>query len=112
LVIFASCGKAKEKKETNLAMVEEGEMAEKEKTEQKYVEGELLVKFKPEINAEERVKILTEEYGCEILDVIKGLDVYRIKIPKEKTVPEMVEILSKDERIKYAEPNYIYRLQL
>ncbi|MGE4357240.1 MAG: hypothetical protein AB7E08_01640 [Candidatus Omnitrophota bacterium] len=119
LLSFVSCGRAKEEnytseetfnEETKLAMVEEGEMVQK--PEPKYVEGEVLLKFKPEISAEEIVSIIKEEYQCEIIDIIKELDVYRIKIPKGKTVPEMVEILSKDERVKYAEPNYIYRLQL
>ncbi|MCM8783205.1 MAG: hypothetical protein NC818_00275 [Candidatus Omnitrophica bacterium] len=119
LLSFVSCGKAKEEvyesetkasEEVKIAMVEEGEMAQK--PELKYVEGELLVKFKPEVSAEEIITILKDEYQCEIIDIIKGLDVYRIKMPKGKTVPEMVELLSKDERVKYAEPNYIYRLQM
>ncbi len=112
---FVSCGKAKSetkpqaKSEIQLATVEEGEMAEK--PEQKYVEGEILVKFKPEVSPEEIAKIIKEEYQCEVLDVIKELDVYRLKVPRGKKVPEMVELFSRDERVKYAEPNIIYRLQ-
>lgn len=82
-----------------------------EKPEQKYAEGEILVKFKPEVSPEEIAKIIKEEYQCEVLDVIKGLDVYRLKVPRGKKVPEMVELLNKDGRVKYAEPNIIYRLQ-
>ncbi|MCM8779267.1 MAG: hypothetical protein NC898_04690 [Candidatus Omnitrophica bacterium] len=113
LFLLVSCGKAKEKssavKKTELAMVEEGKEMSQE--EQRFVEGEVLVKFKPEISAEEIVKIVKEEYQCEIMDVIEGLGVYRLKLPKGKKVLEMVETLRKDERVKYAEPNIIYRLQ-
>jgi len=102
---FLSCGKREGEK------LEEKVMFKEEAQEPRYVEGEVLVKFKPEIGLEEIEKIIKEEYRCEILDVIKGLEVYRLKIPKDKTVPEMVELLSKDQRVKYAEPNLIYRLQ-
>jgi len=115
---FVSCTKAKTdsrqeatpqaKVETKAKAVEEGTMSQEES---KYVAGELLVKFKPEVKAEDIPKIIKEEYHCEILDVIKGLDVYRLKIPAGKKVSEMVELLSKDARVKYAEPNIIYRLQ-
>lgn len=112
---FISCGRAKSetkpqaKSEIQLATVEEEEMAEKPA--QRYVEGEILVKFKPEVDVDEIARIIKEEYQCEVLDVIKGLDVYRLKVPRGKKVPEMVELLNKDARVKYAEPNMIYRLQ-
>jgi sRNA-binding protein len=118
---LVSCGKAKTQaqnksqsqasSEVKLAAVEE-EAMDKEKDEgPQYVAGEILIKFKPEVNIEDIPKIIKEEYKCEILDIIKGLEVYRLKIPAGKKVKEMVEILSRDPRVKYAEPNIIYRLQ-
>ncbi len=112
---FVSCGKAKTETknetalEANTAVVEEGDMDKEQRRE--YVEGEILVKFKPEVNSEDISKIVKEEYSCEIIDIIKGIDVYRLRIPADKKVPEMLELLNKDARVKYAEPNVIYRLQ-
>lgn len=117
LFIFSSCEKKKEvdsntETEISLGGVREEGMENEKTKEAKYVEGEVLVKFKPEISNEEIVKIIKEEYKCEILDVIEGLEVYRLKIPQGKKVIEMIEEMKKDTRIKYVEPNLIYRLQL
>ncbi|MCX5656694.1 MAG: hypothetical protein NTZ48_00425 [Candidatus Omnitrophica bacterium] len=109
--IFISCGKARTetKNDDNLgaksAVAEEGNMDKVNKRE--YVEGEILVKFKPEVNTENIQEIVEKEYDCEIIDIIKGIDVYRLKIPADKKVPEILELLNKDERVKYAEPNTI-----
>lgn len=112
---FVSCGKAKTETknetalEANAAVAEEGDMDKVNKRE--YVEGEILVKFKPKVNTEDIPVIVKEEYNCEIIDIIKGIDVYRLKIPADKKVPEMLELLNQDTRVKYAEPNMIYRIQ-
>lgn len=83
---------------------------DEEKEEPSYVEGEVLIKFNPEVDSSSHKEII-EEYDCSVKNVIEKLDVYRVKIPEDKTVPEMVDILSKDDRIKYAEPNVIYKVQ-
>ncbi len=73
-----------------------------------YVENEIIVKFKPgvaagvinELNLRHGV---TEKYESPY-GKFKVL-----KIPKGKTVPEMVEIYTKNPNIEYAEPNSIAR---
>jgi len=75
-----------------------------------YVKGEVLLKFKQDVPEGMHINVI-EEYGCSVLNVIENLNVYRVKIPEDKTVPEIIEILNNDERIKYAEPNMIYSIQ-
>lgn len=78
------------------------------KKDDKYKKGELLVKFKEGVS-EEEIRAINKEKGTEVLEFIKGIKVYRLKIISNKSVEDMVEAYSKDPRIEYAEPNYIQR---
>ncbi len=78
------------------------------KKDNKYKNGELLVKFKEGVT-EEEIKTINKGKGTDILEFIKGIKVYRLKITSNKSVENMVEAYSKDPRIEYAEPNYIQR---
>jgi serine protease len=78
------------------------------KKDDKYKKGELLVKFKEGVS-EEEISAINKEKGTEVLEFIKGIKVYRLKIISNKSVENMVEAYSKDLRIEYAEPNYIQR---
>ncbi|MFZ3091915.1 MAG: hypothetical protein WA240_15010 [Nitrospirota bacterium] len=78
------------------------------KKDDKYKKGELLVKFKEGVS-EEEIKAINKGRGTEVIEVIKGIGVYRLKIINNKSVEDMVEAYSKDPRIEYAEPNYIQR---
>lgn len=78
------------------------------KKDDKYKEGELLVKFKEGVS-EEEISAINKEKGTEVLEFIKGIKVYRLKIISNKSVKDMAEAYSKDLRIEYAEPNYIQR---
>jgi hypothetical protein len=81
-----------------------------EKPKAKYVEGEALIKFKEEIDDETARKIIAE-YNCKVIEKIASINVYKINLPKDKTVEEMVKVLNQDSRVKYAEPNYLFTLQ-
>ena len=83
----------------------------KEKTpeinaQKKYAPGEILVKFKPGVSKTE-IDNMNTFYGVSIIRHIEPIDVYHLKIPSTRTVPEMVELYSEDPRCSYAEPNYI-----
>jgi hypothetical protein len=74
-----------------------------------YVEGEILVKFKDGVSQEEIQKFLSE-YNLKVMEVIKSIGVYKLSLPEGKGVKEVLKEIEGDPRIKYAEPNYLFRL--
>ncbi|MEK6656291.1 MAG: hypothetical protein AABY58_02515 [Nitrospirota bacterium] len=78
------------------------------KKDDKYKKGELLVKFKEGVS-EEEIRNINKGRGTEVIEFIKGIKVYRLKIVSNKSVEDMVEAYSKDPKVEYAEPNYIQR---
>jgi PKD repeat protein len=84
----------------------------------KYVEGEVIVRYKPEI-ANDKVKYQSvtstvnekinpkkiEEIGSKRLNGIQY-----IKLPSNLSVEEAIKIYSEDPRVLWAQPNNIYRL--
>jgi hypothetical protein len=70
-----------------------------------YVQGQILVKFKETVSAE-RAQEINRMMGAEIIKIIRGLRVYHLKIPEDKTVPEMVRKYEALPEVEYAEPNY------
>lgn len=91
---------------------EQNEEAQEMEGEQEaqYIEGEILVKFKEDLAGEE-IDNFASDYNLKMMDIIKGINVYKFKLPEGKTVKEIVELLTQDTRVKYAEPNYIFKLQ-
>lgn len=105
LIIFsASCVAAQQEK---TFLTEKGTNIKKERTDV-YKEGELLVRFK-EVISEEDIRAINKEKGAEIVEFIKGIRIFRLKIITNKSVEEMVRIYSLDPRVEYAEPNYIQK---
>ncbi len=76
-----------------------------EKTPQ-YVTGEILVKFK-DVVTNKQIDSINSTYGTSVIYTSPYAGFKRIKIPDDKTVPEMVELYGKDSLVEYAEPNYI-----
>lgn len=70
-----------------------------------YVPGEVLVKFKAGVSVTE-INTIISANGATVIELIEGLNVYRLKIPTGVTVADMVHIFSGDPRCEYAEPNY------
>lgn len=116
VVIFSGMAKADDadgktsqaKQEIKLPTFKAGVIDKKQAREAKYVEGELLVRFKPEIKAEETLKIINKEYHCEIIRFLIPNRTYLIRLPKDKTVNDMLKLFENDPRILYAQPNFIY----
>lgn len=75
---------------------------------EKYVSDEIIVKFKPGVAAE-TINGLNLKHGvAEKYESPYG-KFKVLKIPQEKTVPEMIEIYAKNPNVEYAEPNSIAR---
>ncbi len=72
----------------------------------RFVPGEIIVMFKDGVD-EAAIARLNSDLGTSVLYTSPYLGFERIRIPADKTVPEMVEIYSQDPRVEYAEPNGI-----
>jgi serine protease len=73
-----------------------------------FVPGEFIVKFKPGVG-KGKIDEINSKHGAFVKYTSSYGKFKRIGIPKHKTVPEMVEIYSKNPNVEYAEPNQIVR---
>jgi serine protease len=71
-----------------------------------YVQGEFLVKFKPDVS-EQTIDILNLIQGVSTIDTSPQTGFRRLKIENGKTVAEMIEIYQANDNVEYAEANYI-----
>ncbi len=72
----------------------------------KWAPGEILVKFKGGIS-EDVIRQINQRYGTSILSISKRGQFMRLKIPRNRTVEEMVSIYSRNPNVEYAEPNFL-----
>lgn len=70
------------------------------------VADEFVVRFKPGVKRETIDKI-NEDFGVEIKKKLRIENVYRLKVPPDKTINEMVEEYKQDPNVEFAVPNYI-----
>ncbi len=71
-----------------------------------WVPGEILIKFKPGVSGSVVAEI-NVRHGASVLSASRFTGLKRLKIPKGKTVAEMVEIYKRNPNVEYAEPNFI-----
>lgn len=71
-----------------------------------YVEGELLVQFAGDDADAMNVEA---EHGLTDAEDIAGIDVRRVRVPEGKSVRSVIEKLSEDHRVAFAEPNILAR---
>ncbi|ODS38513.1 MAG: hypothetical protein A7316_00885 [Candidatus Altiarchaeales archaeon WOR_SM1_86-2] len=71
-----------------------------------YAPGEIIVKFKPGVK-DEVISGINSKHGASMLYTSRSAGFKRLRIPKGKTVSEMVKIYNKNPNVEYAEPNYI-----
>ncbi|RKY35890.1 MAG: hypothetical protein DRP73_04310 [Candidatus Omnitrophota bacterium] len=76
---------------------------------QKYVEGEVLVKFKQDLTPEE-IDTFLSQYDLRVKKIISGIGVYNLELPQGVKVEDIIEKLKQDQRVEYAEPNYLFKL--
>lgn len=93
-----------------LAEITENKQKEFAVAGQRYAEGELLVKFKEGVSDEAAQEILSAR-GATVIKVIEGVRVYRIRLQKNKDVEEAAKEFSALPEVRYAEPNYMLKIQ-
>lgn len=76
-----------------------------------YVQGEVLVKFKPQIVAATRAQ-MAQIYGTQAMQAIGNQpDLVLAKLTPGQTVEQAVGAYNNDLNVAYAQPNYIYHTQ-
>jgi thermitase len=73
---------------------------------QSYVAEEILIKYVPSIGIAAAYSI-SATYGLIVREFIPELGVYRLGLPADRTVDQMLELCRQDPRCEYAEPNYL-----
>ncbi|MEG2323767.1 MAG: S8 family serine peptidase [Anaerovoracaceae bacterium] len=78
-----------------------------------YVENKVLVVFNDDINNKESKEVVEDLGGekTEILDTIDSQIVGAVTLPQDQSVEEAVKAYTKDPDVKYAQPNYMYKLE-
>lgn len=74
--------------------------------EPKWAPGEVIVKFKRGVS-DEVIRETNKAQGTSVLAISKRGECQRLRIPKTKTVEEMVEIYSRNPNVEFAEPNFL-----
>ncbi len=72
----------------------------------RYVPGEIIVKFQANVTQDD-INVLNSAHGVSAIYTSPSAGFSRLRIPSDKTVPEMVEIYHKNANVEYAEANYI-----
>jgi len=117
--------KTYEKKKTNLLVflaphiIKDGAdlatITEKKKTdfarnEDRYVRGEVLVKFRDDVPFERISEIVSAE-GVSLLRELQPKGLYLIKLKEKQDVEDAVKIFAAYGEVEYAEPNYVLKIQ-
>jgi len=76
------------------------------KKSQKYVEDQILVKFKPSVKSQS-IETTLAIYNSKLLKKIAVGNIYQLQIPEGTTVKEMVYTMSQNAYIDYVGPNFI-----
>lgn len=108
LIVFLSPHIIRE--EEQLARLTDNKKTEFARSEGKYEQGELLVKFR-EGTSEERINEILSIEGASVLSVLKPKELYHIKLRKGQEVREAVKIFDTYKEVQYAEPNYIFKIR-
>jgi len=77
----------------------------------KFVEGELLVKYKSTLSAT-AVNTSLSKIKAEKIQKLRRLDIFRIKMPKTLKLDNVLSGMQADPNIEFVEPNYIYQLSV
>jgi general secretion pathway protein D len=108
LIVFLSPHIIRE--EDQLAELTDNKKSQFARSEGRYEQGELLVKFR-EGTLQERISEILRTEGASIISVLKPKGVYNIKLKKGQEVREAVKIFNNYKEVEYAEPNYVMKIQ-
>lgn len=73
-----------------------------------YVEGEVLVRYRPFRAASDRQSMLSR-LGAQQMREIPLLRLVQVRIPAGQTVEQAIQAFSSDPQVEHVQPNYIYR---
>ncbi len=73
-----------------------------------YVEGEVLVKFKP--GSQMAAMAENTRLGAQVMEIVGGVGVSRLKLPRSMSVVQAVNHYSKLPFVEFAEPNFYLQL--
>jgi thermitase len=68
--------------------------------------GEILVKFETDVPSL-AIETTNQSLGASVIEMIPEINLYRLRIPEETTIAEMVDLYQHTAGVVYAEPNYI-----
>jgi thermitase len=68
--------------------------------------GEILVKFEADVSSL-AIETTNQNSRVSVIEMIPELNLYRLRIPEETTIAEMIELYQHTGGVAYAEPNYI-----
>jgi len=74
----------------------------------RYMASEILVKFKAGVTQQE-IDASHAQYRVTVIEYLTALQLYRLRIPADKSVEEMLTLYRNDGRVDYVEPNYMGR---
>jgi subtilase family serine protease/subtilisin family serine protease len=83
---------------------------DKEKEKKKYEEDTLLVKFKPDVQSEDKEKIHIKLGSIKIKDY-PSLNIQYVKLKKDITPEDAAALYEAEPEVEYAEPNYLFTSQ-
>ena len=72
----------------------------------KRVPGEIIVKFKRGVS-QDVIRQINKPHGTSVLSISKRGQFMRLRIPRNRTVEQMLAIYGRSPSVEYAEPNYI-----
>jgi len=98
------------KEPARLAQITERKQKEFAVKNNRFAEGEILVKFRDDV-PEEKVHAIISQHAAGILQYMEKLGVYLLKLKKGQSVEDAVEEFSALPEVQYAEPNYTLKIQ-
>jgi general secretion pathway protein D len=78
--------------------------------ENRYVQGELLVKFREGVTDKTAREIITKQ-GAAVIRFMESIKIYHIRLKEGQVVEDAVKELSALPEVQYAEPNYTIKLK-
>jgi thermitase len=75
----------------------------------RFVPDEILIGFRAGTRRDEFERVV-REIGGSVIECVKGVGVYRIRLPTGSNVPNLVEQLNRNPLVSRAEPNYVMEI--
>ncbi|MCL5022312.1 MAG: type II secretion system secretin GspD [Nitrospirae bacterium] len=79
-------------------------------SENRYLQGELMVKFREGVSDEAAREIIAKE-GATVIRFLEGIKVYQIRLKKGEEVEDAMKEFAALSEVQYAEPNYTMRVK-